>query len=74
LCLNENYSIVRVGKHLSDMFPIKNGSKQRDALSPLIVIFAVGYAIVRVLVNQNGSKFNSTHQILVHADGVNMLG
>jgi len=56
------------------MFPIKNGSKQRDALSPLIVIFAVGYAIVRVLVNQNGSKFNSTHQILVHADGVNMLG
>ena len=32
--LNETCSRVRVGKHLSDMFPIKNG-KQGDSLSPL---------------------------------------
>ena len=25
MCLNENYSRVQVGKHLSDEFPIKNG-------------------------------------------------
>jgi len=25
MCLNETYSRVRVGKHLSDIFPIKNG-------------------------------------------------
>jgi hypothetical protein len=27
MCLNETYSRVRVGKHLSDTFPIKNGLK-----------------------------------------------
>jgi len=32
-CVNESYSRVQVGKHLSDMFPIKNGLKQQDALS-----------------------------------------
>jgi len=37
--LNETYSTVRVGKHLSDMFPIKNGLKQGDALSPLLFNF-----------------------------------
>jgi hypothetical protein len=33
--LNETYSKIRIGKHLSDAFPIKNGLKQGDALSPL---------------------------------------
>jgi hypothetical protein len=28
--LNETYSRVYVGKHLSDMFPLKNGLKQGD--------------------------------------------
>jgi len=27
MCLNETYSRVRVGRHLSDTFPIKNGLK-----------------------------------------------
>ena len=27
MCLNEIYSTVRVGKHLSDLFPIRNGLK-----------------------------------------------
>jgi len=30
MCLNETYSTVWVGKHLSDMFPIRNGLKQGD--------------------------------------------
>jgi hypothetical protein len=34
--LNETYSKVRIGKHLSDSFPIQNGLKQGDDLSPLI--------------------------------------
>jgi hypothetical protein len=34
MCLNVTYSRVRVGKYLSDRFPIKNGLKQGDALSP----------------------------------------
>jgi hypothetical protein len=36
MCLNETYSRVLVGKHLSDMFPIKNGLKQGDFLLPLL--------------------------------------
>jgi len=35
MCLNEIYSRVRVGKHLSGMFPIMNGLKQGYALTPL---------------------------------------
>ena len=30
MCLSESCSTVRVGKNLSEMFPIKNGLKQRD--------------------------------------------
>jgi hypothetical protein len=36
MCLAEAYSRVRVGKDLSDMFPIRNGLKQGDAVSPLL--------------------------------------
>jgi len=36
MCLNETYIGVWVGQHLSDMFPIRNGLKQGDALSPLL--------------------------------------
>jgi hypothetical protein len=46
--LNETYSRVRVGKHLSDTFPIMNGLKQGDALLPLLFNFALEYAIRRV--------------------------
>ena len=32
MCLNETYNRDRVGKHCSDMFPIKNGLKRGDGL------------------------------------------
>jgi hypothetical protein len=35
MCLNETYNEVHIGKHLSENFPIQNGLKQEDALSPL---------------------------------------
>jgi hypothetical protein len=46
--LNETYSRVWVGKHLSDRFSVKNVLKQGDALSPLLFNFALEYAIRRV--------------------------
>jgi hypothetical protein len=42
------YSTVRVGKNVSDMFPIRNRLKQGDALLPLLFNFALEYAIKRV--------------------------
>jgi hypothetical protein len=53
---------------------IRNGFKHGDALSPLLLNIVVEYAIRRVQVNQDGLKLNGTHQLLVYADDVDILG
>jgi hypothetical protein len=35
MCLNETYSKVLIGKHLSDNFPNQNDLEQGNAISPL---------------------------------------
>jgi hypothetical protein len=74
ICLNETYSKVHVGKLLSDKFPIQNGLKQGDALSPLLFSLSLEYAIRKVLENQISLELNVIHQLLVYVDDVNLLG
>jgi retron-type reverse transcriptase len=59
---------------LSGIFPIQNGLKQWDILSPLLINFALDYAIRKVQKNQVGLKLNATHQLLSYADDVNLHG
>jgi hypothetical protein len=55
------------------MFPIQNGLKQADALSPLLFNFGLEYAITKVQGNQVGVKLNGKRQLLVYADGDSLL-
>jgi hypothetical protein len=45
MCLNENYSKVNVGTHFSDTFCIQNGLRKGDTSVPLLLNFALEYAV-----------------------------
>jgi hypothetical protein len=74
MCLNETYSRVLVGKHLCEIFPIKNVLNKGDELSPLLLSFVLEYSLSRVQVNQDGLKLNGAHQLLINADDVILSG
>jgi hypothetical protein len=54
-------SKVRIGKYLSDSFPIQNGLKQVDYISPLLSNFDLEYVIRQVQENYKRLKLNGTY-------------
>ena len=60
-CLDGTQSKVRIGNYLSSSFPIENGLKQGDALSPLLFNFPLEYTIRKVQETNLGLDINGTH-------------
>jgi hypothetical protein len=77
VCLNETYSKFRIGNsYLPERFPIQNGLKQGDALSPLPLNFSFEYSYVirKFQESHVRLKLNATHQLLAYSDDVNLMG
>jgi Reverse transcriptase (RNA-dependent DNA polymerase). len=72
-CLDGTPSKMRIGNYLSSSFPIKNGLKEGDALSPLLFNFSLQYAIRKVQETRLGQDINGFHQVWAYAYDVNLI-
>jgi hypothetical protein len=63
---------VLVGEYLTHFF-IKDGLKSRTCSYAISLNFALESAIKNFPANQEGFKLNGIYQLLMYADGVNVL-
>jgi hypothetical protein len=63
VCLSETNSKVHAGKHLSDTFSVQNVLKAGDALSFVLLNFALEYTIRKVQENRAVPKLNGINQL-----------
>jgi len=68
--LNETSKKVCIGKNLSHTFPIQNGLKQRDALSPLLFNFVPVHVIRKVRECKVGQEINGKLQLIAYFDEI----
>jgi hypothetical protein len=73
-CLNEEFIKVHMDKYFFENFPIQNYLEKGNVLMPLLFSFSSEYAFEEVQENQKALKLRGTHQILVCADDINLLG
>jgi uncharacterized protein (DUF3820 family) len=76
MCLNKTYGRVRVGRHLADMFPTSYLEWFETRRCSIAIAFKLccRICIRRFHLNDDGLKVNGTHQLLVYANDVNILG
>jgi hypothetical protein len=65
MCLSETCSEVCTGRHLPNAFHIQNVLKQEDALSLMLINFALECANRKVQVIQEKLKLGVTHQLVL---------
>ena len=62
-CLDGTQNKVRIRNYLSSSFPIENGLKQGDTLSPLLFNFDLEYVTRKVQETNLGLDMNGTQQV-----------
>jgi hypothetical protein len=74
MCMAGSQGGVRLGNDLSEFFPIHNGLRQGDALSPLLFNFELEYAIQKVGTSDLGLSLNGNVQVCTYADDIVEMG
>jgi hypothetical protein len=74
MCMAGSQGGVRLGNELSEFFPIHNGLRQGDALSPLLFNFALEYAIEKIGTSDLGLSLNGNVQVCTYADDIAEMG
>jgi hypothetical protein len=74
MCLNNTYSKICAGEYFLYTVSVQSGLKQVDASFAITFQLCFRIAIRLVQENQVGLKLNGTHQHLVFADDVILLG